>query len=54
MSATEVKKLLKVLAIETRPLMYFSSLVMNEEGASLFFASLILKFLYLSKSSLYL
>ena len=50
MSATDVKKLLNVLAIETRPLIYFSSLVMNE-GASLFFASLMLKFLYLSKLS---
>ena len=36
-SATEVKKLLKVLAIETGSLMYFSSLVINE-GESLFFS----------------
>ena len=34
--ATEVKKLLNVLASETGPLMYFSSLVINE-GVSLFF-----------------
>ena len=35
-SATAVKKLLKVLAIETGSLMYFSSLVINE-SVSLFF-----------------
>ena len=35
-SATEVKNLLKVLAIETGSLMYFSSLVINE-GVSLIF-----------------
>ena len=34
--ATEVKKLLKVLATETGSLMYFSSLVIHE-GVSLFF-----------------
>ena len=52
-SATEVKKLLKVLAIETGSLMYFSFLVINE-GVPLFLASLILEFLCLSKSPLYL
>ena len=40
-------------SIETESLMYFLSLVANE-GVSLFFASLTLSFLYLSKSSLYL
>ena len=35
-SATEMKKILKVLAIETGSLMNFSSLVINE-GVSLFF-----------------
>ena len=52
-SATEVKKLLKVLAIETGSLMYFSSFVINE-GTHYFFASLMLMILYLSKHSLYL
>ena len=40
-------------SIETESLMYFLSLATNE-GVSLFFASLTLSFLYLSKSSLYL
>ena len=44
-SATEVKKLLKVLAIETGSLMYFLFLVINEGVSLFFFALLILKFL---------